>query len=77
MYKVDLLVDPSTERDVERRRAAESARKERIFNTRLRVLGLDLQALKQQEQEKKHLQNMERQRDRAYGKVKQLTYITW
>lgn len=70
MYKVDLLVDPSTERDVERRRAAESARKERIFNTRLRVLGLDLQALKQQEQEKKHLQNMERQRDRAYDSLR-------
>lgn len=70
MYKVDLPVDQSTQRAVDRRRAAESARKERIFNTRLRVMGLDLQGLEHQVQEKKHLQNMERQRDRAYDSLR-------
>lgn len=68
MYKVDLPVDQSTEKAVERRRAAEAARKSQIFNTRLRVMGLDLDALNQQVQEKKHQQNMERQRDKAFGK---------
>lgn len=69
MYKVDLPVDQSIKKDVERRRSAETARKARIFNTRLRVMGLDLNALNQQVQEKKHKQSMERQRDKAFGKL--------
>ena len=68
MYKVDLDVDQSIEKAVERRRAVETARKARIFNTRLRVMGLDLDALNQQVQEKKHRQSVERQRDNAFGK---------
>lgn len=70
MYKVDLPVDETTEKAVERRRAVETARKARIFNTRLRVMGLDLDTLNQQVQEKKHQQNMEKQRDKALGKLK-------
>lgn len=70
MYKVDLPVDPSIENAVKMRRSAETARKARIFNTRLRVMGLDLDALNQQVQEKKHHQNMEKQRDKAFGKLK-------
>lgn len=69
MYKVDLSVDKKEEKTVEMRRAAETARKARIFNTRLRVMGLDLDALNQQVQEKKHQQNMEKQRDKALGKA--------
>ncbi|KAG8002695.1 RIB43A-like with coiled-coils protein 1 [Nibea albiflora] len=69
MYKVDLPVDRSTEKTVERRRSAETARKARIFNTRLRVMGLDLDALNQQVLEKKHQQNVEMQRDKAFGKL--------
>lgn len=68
MFKVDLPVDESTER----RRAAETARKARIFNTRLRVMGLDLDTLNQQVQEKKHQQNMEKQMDKALGKLKDM-----
>ncbi|XP_072306076.1 RIB43A-like with coiled-coils protein 1 [Eucyclogobius newberryi] len=66
MYKVDLPVDQSTRNAVERCKAVESARKERIFNPRLRVMGLDLQALQQQVQDRKHQQHLERQRDKAY-----------
>lgn len=69
MYKVDLPVDQSTENAVERRRSAEKARKARIFNTRLRVMGLDLDALNQQVQERQDQQNMERQRDKAFGNL--------
>ncbi|GAA6222789.1 RIB43A-like with coiled-coils protein 1 [Lates japonicus] len=71
MYKVDLPVDQSIKKDVERRRSAETARKARIFNTRLRVMGLDLDALNQQVQEKKHKQSMERQRDKAFDKLRE------
>lgn len=69
MYKADLPSDSSIEKALERRRTAEMARKARIFNTRQRVLGLDLDALNQQVHEKKHQQNMEKQRDKAYGKI--------
>ncbi|XP_062248701.1 RIB43A-like with coiled-coils protein 1 [Platichthys flesus] len=71
MYKVDFPVDQSAEKAVERRRSAESARKARIFNTRLRVMGLDTDVLNQQVQEKKHQQNIERQRDKAFDKLRE------
>ncbi|XP_026224669.1 RIB43A-like with coiled-coils protein 1 [Anabas testudineus] len=70
MYKVDLPVDRSTEKAVERRRTAENARKARIFNTRLRVMGLDLDALNQQVQERKLQQHTETQRDKAFDKLR-------
>ncbi|XP_041656271.1 RIB43A-like with coiled-coils protein 1 [Cheilinus undulatus] len=72
MYKVDLPLDQSIEKAVERRRSAETARKARIFNTRLRVMGLDTDALNQQVQEKKHKQNMEIQRDKAYDQLRKM-----
>ncbi|KAM9750964.1 RIB43A-like with coiled-coils protein 1 [Menidia menidia] len=66
MYKVDLPLDQSTEKAVERRRSAENARKARIFNTRLRVMGLDQDALDYQVHVKKHQQQMEKQRDKSF-----------
>jgi len=66
MYKVDLPLD-QTIKAVERRRSAETARKARVFNTRLRVMGLDLDTLNHQVQVKKHQQDMEKQRDKAFG----------
>ncbi|XP_056240551.1 RIB43A-like with coiled-coils protein 1 [Seriola aureovittata] len=71
MYKVDLPVDQSIEKAVERRRSAATARKARIFNTRLRVMGLDLDALNQQVQEKNHKENMEKQRHKAFDKLRE------
>ncbi|XP_029011416.1 RIB43A-like with coiled-coils protein 1 [Betta splendens] len=71
MYKVDLPLDQSMDMAVERRRSAEKARKARIFNTRLRVMGLDLDALNQQAQERKHQELAERQRDNALDKLRQ------
>lgn len=69
MYKVDLPTDQSMKVAVDRRRSSETARKARIFNSRLRVMGLDVDALNKQVEEKKHQQNMEMRRDKAYGKV--------
>ncbi|KAL7398914.1 hypothetical protein ABVT39_016997 [Epinephelus coioides] len=71
MYKADLPVDQSIEKAVERRRSAEMARKARIYNTRLRVLGLDLDALNKQVQEKKHQQNTELQWEKAFDKLRE------
>ncbi|KAK5863541.1 hypothetical protein PBY51_000565 [Eleginops maclovinus] len=71
MYKVDLPIDQSIENALERRRSAETARKARIYNTRLRVMGLDLAALDQQVQEKKHQQYKEKQRDKAFDKLRE------
>ncbi|KAI3357417.1 hypothetical protein L3Q82_015848, partial [Scortum barcoo] len=71
MHKVDLPADPSIEKAVERRRSAEAARKARIFNTRLRVMGLDVDALNQQVQERKHQRNMEMQRDKVFDKLRE------
>lgn len=60
--------DQSMEKAMERRRSAEAARKARIFNTRLRVMGVDTNALGKQVEDKKHRQNMEVQCDKAFGK---------
>ncbi|KAM9350480.1 RIB43A-like with coiled-coils protein 1 [Symphorus nematophorus] len=70
MYRLDFPGDQSIDKAVERRRSAETARKARIFNTRLRVMGVDLDALNQQVQDKKHQQNMEMQRDKAFDKLR-------
>lgn len=57
------------EKAVERRRSAEAARKARIFNTRLRVMGIDTNALNKQVEDKKHSENYERQCNKAFGKL--------
>ncbi|XP_056154960.1 RIB43A-like with coiled-coils protein 1 [Lampris incognitus] len=70
MYKVDLPADQSTDEVIERRRAAEATRKTRIFNTRSRVIGLDIHVLDQQVNEKKQRQSMEEQRDKAFDNMR-------
>lgn len=71
MYKGYFPKDQSGDKAVERRRAAETARKARIFNTKQRVIGLDLDTLNKQVQEKKHLQDIQRQQDEAFGKQRE------
>uniref|UniRef100_A0A3B3YFT9 RIB43A-like with coiled-coils protein 1 n=1 Tax=Poecilia mexicana TaxID=48701 RepID=A0A3B3YFT9_9TELE len=63
MYKVDLPVDDSKDKVVEARRSAERARKARFFNPRLRVMGVDLDALNQQVLENKHKRSLQRRQD--------------
>lgn len=65
---MNLPADKSIEEAVERRRSAETARKARIFNTRLRVMGIDTNALSKQVEDKKQRQNMEMQCNKAFGK---------
>ncbi|XP_051961229.1 RIB43A-like with coiled-coils protein 1 [Xyrauchen texanus] len=66
MYKVDLPGDESVLKVIERRRAAEAERKSRIFNSRARVIGLDLPVLHKQLEEKRERLEMEKQRDMAH-----------
>lgn len=61
--------DQATLKAVERRRSAEAARKARIYDTRLRVMGLDVGALNEQVEEKRHQQTMEILRDKTHGKT--------
>ncbi|XP_012721915.2 RIB43A-like with coiled-coils protein 1 [Fundulus heteroclitus] len=70
MYKVDLPLDQQKQKALEARRTAERERKARIYNTRLRVMGLDLDALNQQVQEKKCRQNREKQQDQAFDTLR-------
>uniref|UniRef100_A0A3B3YFW9 RIB43A-like with coiled-coils protein 1 n=1 Tax=Poecilia mexicana TaxID=48701 RepID=A0A3B3YFW9_9TELE len=70
MYKVDLPVDDSKDKVVEARRSAERARKARFFNPRLRVMGVDLDALNQQVLENKHKRSCEKLRNRDFGNYK-------
>ncbi|KAL1020922.1 hypothetical protein UPYG_G00006430 [Umbra pygmaea] len=70
MYKFDFPVDNSADLAVERRRAAEAERHARIFNTRHRVMGLDLKTLKQQVGERKEREEMESQRERAFDMLR-------
>nr|XP_061842590.1 RIB43A-like with coiled-coils protein 1 [Nerophis lumbriciformis] len=70
MYKVNFPGEQLIETAVERRQAAEAARKARIFNTRSRVMGLDLHALNKQTQDKKRWEEMERERDKAFDKLR-------
>lgn len=51
---------------IERRRAAEEERKQRIFNPKQRLIGVDKQALDAQVQEKKQLEMMEKEREDFY-----------
>lgn len=66
---MNLPADQTIEKAVERRRSAEAARKARIFNTRLRVMGIDTNALSKQVEDKKRGENMEMQCNKAFGKL--------
>ncbi|XP_065141671.1 RIB43A-like with coiled-coils protein 1 [Paramisgurnus dabryanus] len=66
MYKVDVPVNDCELKAVERRRSAEVERRTRIFNPRVRVIGVDLPSLNRQVQEKRERLEMEKQRDMAH-----------
>ncbi|XP_069039508.1 RIB43A-like with coiled-coils protein 1 [Lepisosteus oculatus] len=66
MYKVDLPVDGALAAAVERRRLAEAQRRSRVFNPRVRTLGVDLPGLERQVEERRVLEEAERRRDRAF-----------
>ena len=68
MYKLDLPVDYKEAAAIERRRNQEEQRKSRIFNAKTRIIGIDKQAVDQQLNDRKQMENWENKRDQAFGK---------
>ncbi|KAM4696777.1 RIB43A-like with coiled-coils protein 2 [Rhinophrynus dorsalis] len=71
MYKVDLLPDLKEASAIERRRNREQQRQSRIFNARVRTIGVDVSALEGQVQERKMSENTEKARDEAFDADRQ------
>ncbi|XP_052779327.1 RIB43A-like with coiled-coils protein 2 [Mya arenaria] len=67
MYKLDLPVDYKESAAIERRRNMEEQRKSRIFNSKSRTIGVDVQALQQQMKDKEQQENYERKRTQAFA----------
>uniref|UniRef100_A0ABM5FQA9 RIB43A-like with coiled-coils protein 1 n=1 Tax=Pogona vitticeps TaxID=103695 RepID=A0ABM5FQA9_9SAUR len=66
MYKVDLQTDVKEAAAIEARRNREKQRQSRIFNTRYRTMGVDVEGLKGQVEERKLRENAEKERDEAF-----------
>lgn len=69
MYKLDLPIDLSEKAAIERRRRLEKERQSRIFNNKHRLIGVDKDALDQQINDKKFMEEMEKKRDEAFCKL--------
>jgi len=67
MYKLDLPVDMREHAAIQRRRNAEMQRQSRVFNARVRTIGVDLQALESQVVDRKIREEEERRRDAAFA----------
>ncbi|OBS83175.1 hypothetical protein A6R68_22831 [Neotoma lepida] len=67
MYKLDLTPDPKEIAAIEARRNREKERQCRFFNVRNRVMGVDVDALNYQVEERKLREAMEQSKDMAYG----------
>ncbi|XP_075042178.1 RIB43A-like with coiled-coils protein 2 [Mixophyes fleayi] len=66
MYKLDLPIDVKELAAIERRRNKEQQRQSRIFNARYRTMGVDVDTLERQVEERKTLENIEKARDEAF-----------
>jgi hypothetical protein len=73
MYKVEIVSDKIGQEAVTRRRRLDQERKERIFNPKVRIMGVirdnkvDLQALQQQIGIKQELSDLEKKRNETLG----------
>ncbi|CAI2724139.1 unnamed protein product [Schistosoma spindalis] len=67
MYKLDLPIDTKEAAAIELRRRREKERQARIFDARVRQIGIDDEALKHQVEEKKLRELEEKQRELAYA----------
>ncbi|XP_061469987.1 RIB43A-like with coiled-coils protein 1 [Rhineura floridana] len=66
MYKVDIQPDIKEAAATEARRNREKQRQSRIFNARYRTMGVDVEGLKSQVEERKLRENAEKRRDEAF-----------
>ena len=67
MYKLDLPIDRKEYEAIEARRQRELQRQSRIFNAKVRTIGLDLQAVQEQERDRRMREEMERRRHEAFA----------
>ncbi|XP_062040386.1 RIB43A-like with coiled-coils protein 1 isoform X2 [Lepus europaeus] len=67
MFKLDFPSDPKEVAAIEARRNREKERQSRFFNVRNRVIGVDVEALNNQVEERKLREADERNREQAYG----------
>jgi hypothetical protein len=67
MYKLDLPVDKKEFEAIEARRERELQRQSRIFNAKVRTIGIDLQAVQEQERNRRMMEEMERRRHEAFA----------
>jgi len=67
MYKLDLPVDMKETAAIERRKQRELERQSRIFNAKVRTIGVDLQALEQQAAEREWAKEQEKRRSNAFA----------
>lgn len=67
MYKLDLPVDMKESAAIERRRNRELQRQSRIFNARVRTIGIDLNALNEQVQDRTRREVEEERRHNAFA----------
>lgn len=67
MYKLDLPVDMKASAAIERRRNRELQRQSRIFNARVRTIGIDLNALSEQVSDRTRREVEEQRRHNAFA----------
>jgi len=67
MYKLDLPVDMRESAAIERRRIREQQRQSRIFNARVRTIGVDVRSLEEQVNERKWIEDQEQCRNEAFA----------
>uniref|UniRef100_A0A8C0H7V4 RIB43A-like with coiled-coils protein 1 n=1 Tax=Chelonoidis abingdonii TaxID=106734 RepID=A0A8C0H7V4_CHEAB len=67
MHKVDLPLENKEAAALEARREREKQRLSRIFNARHRTMGVDVEALRSQVEERKLREETEKRRDETYG----------
>lgn len=69
MYKVDIPLDTKESAAIERRRNMEEARKSRIFDAQQRTIGVDLNGIQAQVNERKNREADEGRRHEAYASL--------
>ncbi|XP_072027489.1 LOW QUALITY PROTEIN: RIB43A-like with coiled-coils protein 2 [Amphiura filiformis] len=67
MYKLDLPIDQKEAAAIERRRNQELERQNRIFNAKVRTIGVDVQGLQEQVHDRNLQEHRENERDEAYA----------
>ncbi|KAI9101950.1 RIB43A-domain-containing protein [Phlyctochytrium arcticum] len=75
MYKVEIPSDTLRDAAIRRRRQLDEERKKRIFDPKIRVLGIDVKALEEQIQIKNEMKRTEHEREEAFDRTMKATNV--